>query len=96
MASFDCLGNLKYPINSQTRQPRRVLGFDAYCFFKISIRPAFVRSLPSTARLKSSITSGATVRFEGLEGLVEWIAGMSVAVFKPPRVEVGYGIERFA
>lgn len=73
-----------------------VFGHDAYCFFKISIRPAFVRSLPLTARLKSSITSGATVRFDGLEGLFEWIVGVSVPVFKLPRVEVGYGIGRFA
>ena len=73
-----------------------MFGYDAYCFFKISMRPAFVRSLPLTARLKSSITSGATVRFDGLEGLFEWMAEASVIVFKPPRVEVEYEMGRFA
>lgn len=69
---------------------------DAYCFFKISIRPAFVKSLPTTARLKSSITSGATMRFDGLDILFGSIAGVLVGVFKPSKAEEGYGIGKFA
>ena len=40
-----------------------------YCFFKISTKPALVRSLPCTAVLKSSMTSGGIKRFGGFGGL---------------------------
>ena len=41
-----------------------------YCFFKTSRRPTLVRSLPCTALLKSSISSGGRRRGGGFDGLV--------------------------
>ncbi len=65
-----------------------MLASDAYCFFKISIRPAFVKSLPLTARLKSSITSGATMRFDGLDILFGFVIDVLVGGLKPSKADV--------
>ena len=46
------------------------------CFFKISIKPVLVRSLPWIASLKSSISSGATIFFGGFGGLAG-VAGVA-------------------
>ena len=90
MASFDCLGNLESALDSyitRTCENRRA---KTYCFFKISTKPALVRSFPCTAFLKSFMSSGDIKRVGGLEDL-----DVAVPSFQSPCVfELSVGVAR--